>query len=154
MKASEMNKAKYWLTTVLKDNDSPTGGVAHENETLLEFLESCSEGNIEEMDMTNVNMMLKECGILPIDFNFTKERQDLAVMAALYVGNLASEIDPMKVNPHCDYDSFTVIYKCVNFANRYDFEMCEECGEWVIDTEVAREDAFRFAEDMIKEILS
>ena len=84
----------------------------------------------------------------------TRERRDYAVMIALYFGNMSAQIDAVKQSVACDYDSFDVINMCTRLADGYDFVMCKEENdnedEWLIDTERAREDAFKFAEGMIK----
>ncbi len=80
----------------------------------------------------------------------TRERKDYAVMIALYFGNMSAQIQ----SAVCDYDSFDVINMCTRLADGYDFVMCKEENdnedEWLIDTERAREDAFKFAKGMIK----
>lgn len=136
MKLSELNKAKYWFATQLYDDETSRGGIAHECETLQEFLESCCDGNIEEMDMKNVNITLKECGIKPIDYQLKKERKQFAVMIGMYFRG------------YSDDDTLRTITDIIEFADNYDFEMREEYGDWVIDTELAREAAMDFAEQL------
>ena len=85
--------------------------------------------------------------------DLTKERVDFAVMIAIYFGNLVSQIDPTEGNLRCDYDSFWIIRQIADFANSYDFEMCEEGDEWLINTETAREVTFQFADSLVKEMI-
>lgn len=137
MKASELNKAKYWLNAKLRDDYSPYGGTSYSEETLKEFLEEAVEINnraIDEMDMHRVNKMLEYCGIKPIDYKFTDERKQFAVMIGMYFGSMS------------DDDRLCLIDDIVKFADNYDFDMVEEDGKWVIDTEKAREAAWNEAE--------
>ena len=137
MKASELNKAKYWLNVKLRDDDTPYGGISHSEETLKEFLEEAAEVNnraIDEMDMDRVNNMLKNCGIKPIDYKFTNERKQFAVMIGMYFGSMS------------DDDTLATINKIIDFANNHDFDMSFEDGEWVINTEMARHVAWKEAE--------
>ena len=137
MKASELNKAKYWLNVKLRDDDTPYGGISHSEETLKEFLEEAAEVNnraIDEMDMDRVNNMLKNCGIKPIDYKFTNERKQFAVMIGMYFGTMS------------DDDTLATINKIIDFANNHDFDMSFEDGEWVINTEMARHVAWKGAE--------
>lgn len=137
MKASELNKAKYWLNVKLRDDDTPYGGISHSQETLKEFLEEAAEVNnraIDEMDMDRVNYMLKNCGIKPIDYKFTNERKQFAVMIGMYFGTMS------------DDDTLVTINKIIDFANNHDFDMSFENGEWVINTEMARHIAWKEAE--------
>ena len=136
MKASELNKAKYWLNVKLRDDDTPYGGISHSTETLKEFLEEAAEINnrgIDEMDMYRVNNMLENCGIKPIDYRFTNERKQFAVMIGMYFGSM------------CDDDRLCLIDDIIQFADNYDFDVVEENGEWLIDTEKAREVAWKEA---------
>lgn len=137
MKASELNKAKYWLNVKLKDDDTLYGGISHSEETLKEFLEETAEVNnrkIDEMDMYRVNNMLEICGIKPIGYEFTNERKQFAVMIGLYFGSMS------------DDDRLSLIDDIVKFADNYDFDMVEENGEWVIDIGKARKAAWNEAE--------
>lgn len=152
MKASELNKAKYWFNTELQDDDTPAGGTAHVRETLIEFLGETFDGkDIDDLTMDEINVALKECGIKPIDYQLAKERADFAVMTALYFGNRAAQIDVKGVR--YDYDSFMVINNIIAFATSHDFEMCEDNGNIEIDTEVAREKAFEYADQLARWIL-
>ena len=137
MKASELNKAKYWLNVKLRDDDTPYGGISHSEETLKEFLEEAAEVNnraIDEMDMDRVNNMLENCGIKPIDYKFTNERKQFAVMIGMYFGSMS------------DDDTLATINKIIDFANNHDFDMSFENGEWVVNTEMARHIAWKEAE--------
>ena len=87
-----------------------------------------------------------------LGMDLTKERVDFAVMTALYVGNLSAQIDPTEWSAPCDYDSFDIINDCIKFANEYDFDMEFYNNEWVIDTGLAREAAFKFAEQEVKKL--
>ena len=88
-----------------------------------------------------------------LKMDLTKERLDYAAMIGIYVGNKAAQIDPTEAVVYYDYDSFWIIRQIANFANSYDFEMCEEGDEWLIDTETAREVAFQFADGLVKEMI-
>jgi len=64
-----MNLKKVILDTVLKDDETSTGGTSHSRETLQEFME------VAEIPQTcllgYINMRLKESGIKPINpFNY------------------------------------------------------------------------------------
>jgi len=96
--------------------------------------------------------MLKECGIQPIDYKFTEERKDFAVMIGIYVGNLAAQIDLSDCPMNRDYDSLEVIYKCIEIANNHDFEM-GYYDEWLIETGVERDNAFKYAEKIVEEMI-
>ena len=137
MKASELNKAKYWLNVKLRDDDTPYGGISHSEETLKEFLEEAAEVNnraIDEMDIDRVNNMLENCGIKPIDYKFTNERKQFAVMIGMYFGTMS------------DDDTLATINKIIDFANNHDFDMSFENREWVVNTEMARHIAWKEAE--------
>ena len=68
--AEKKTKAGFYLNTELFDDDSPYGGIAHRGETLREFIEDAYElydsTGIENLDMEEVNAMLKVCGIRTI----------------------------------------------------------------------------------------
>jgi len=52
---------------VLEDDASETGGVAFMGETVLDFMLSLDECDVEEMNsVDDLNDALKECGIKPI----------------------------------------------------------------------------------------
>ena len=91
-----------------------------------------------------------------LKIDLTKERKDFAIMTALYVGNKAAQIDPTEWNCTCDYDSFPIIQACTTFADTYDFDMESDNpddDEWFIDTELAREAAYTFADEIIKGLI-
>ena len=147
MKASELTKAKYYFNTVLKDDGTECGGTAHLGETLFEFLEDRNDefgiydvSKIGDADMDDVNYDLISCGIEPIDYQLTNERRQFAVMIGVYFGEQS------------DDDRLATISKIVDFANTYDFEMENDDGEWVINTELARDVAMKFAKELAKEV--
>lgn len=53
-----------YLNTVLEDDTSPNGGVSFSGETLFDFLEEIGDDHI--YTMTQVNKVLRECGIKEI----------------------------------------------------------------------------------------
>ena len=144
MKASELTKAKYYLNTELKDDATEYGGIAYRGETLKEFICDAYELNdttgIDELEMSEVNDKLISCGIEPIDYQLTNERRQFAVMIGIYFGEQS------------DDDRLVTISKIVNFANTYDFEMENDDGEWVINTELARDVAMKFAKELAEEV--
>lgn len=54
------------LNLFLEDDDTETGGVAHSEERLADFVEEILYED-EDGIMTMINQKLKECGIKPID---------------------------------------------------------------------------------------
>ena len=55
---------------VLEDDNDPTtgGGIAFRGETVLDFLLSIDECDVEEMNsVDDLNKALHECGIMPIE---------------------------------------------------------------------------------------
>ena len=143
MKASELTKAKYYLDEVLRDDETYEGGISYDGETLRDFLETADceielgVDDIGDIEMSDVNPMLIHCGIKPIDYTLKRERETFIAMLGVYYGE----------NEHHS-DSLNRITQLVNFARSYDFEMCEEDGYWVIDTELAREAAYEFARSL------
>ena len=105
-----------------------------------------------EDELSEINRRERNCmKASELKIDLTKERIDFAVMTALYFGNMSGNVDPTEWNFSCDYDSFQVIEACIKFAKNYDFNMISECDdEWFIDTELAREAAFDFADKMMK----
>ncbi len=140
MKASELTKAKYYFNTVLKDDGTECGGTAHSGETLFEFLEDRDISRIGDADMGDVNYDLIACGIEPIDYQLTNERRQFAVMIGIYFGEQS------------DDDRLVTISKIVDFANTYDFEMENDDGKWVINTELARDVAMKFAKELAEAV--
>ena len=67
--AEKKTKSGFYLNTELFDDGSPYGGIAHRGETLKEFLEDAYDSDdIEDLDMEEVNSMLKACGIKQIPY--------------------------------------------------------------------------------------
>ena len=67
--AEKKTKAGFYFNTELLDDSSPYGGIAHRGETLKEFLEETYDSDdIENLDMEEVNTMLKACGIRQIPY--------------------------------------------------------------------------------------
>lgn len=60
-----MNDIKKLLKVKLKDDNTATGGVSHDEETLSEFLEVIEWDTNAKLD--NINNELKANGILPIN---------------------------------------------------------------------------------------
>lgn len=56
---------KHW-SDILSDDDTPTGGTAHTDETLGEFIETVEEQEDHLVTLDEVNGWLKDCGICPI----------------------------------------------------------------------------------------
>ena len=64
-----MNLKKLILNTVLKDDETATGGTSHSHETLEEYMEIA--GIPESYLLGSINIHLKESGIKPINpFNY------------------------------------------------------------------------------------
>ncbi|HCU7653968.1 TPA: hypothetical protein OVC47_001554 [Staphylococcus aureus] len=64
-----MNYKDLILNTILKDDDTSTGGKSHDKETLIEFMNEV--GINHDAMLGTINYTLKQCGILPInEFNY------------------------------------------------------------------------------------
>ena len=70
-----------------------------------------------------------------------KERPVFAAMIAFYVGSKTEG----------GLDSIFILNRCCKIADEYDFDLVSSDAGWVIDTEKAREDAERFAEELIRD---
>lgn len=68
-----------------------------------------------------------------------KERPVFAAMIAFYIGSKTKG----------GLDSIFILDRCCKIAGGYDFNLVSSDAGWVIDTEKAREDAERFAKDLI-----
>ena len=53
-----------YLDALLEDNDSETGGIAFEGETVMDFMLDCVDENLNSVE--DLNIFLKECGINPV----------------------------------------------------------------------------------------
>ena len=71
------------------------------------------------------------------EWNDTQERKDLAVLTGIYYSEMYSGDDTLRS-----------VQKIVKFADKYDFELIEQYGDIVIDTDKAREDAYKFAKSL------
>ena len=134
-----ITKAKYYLNTELKDDDTEYGGIAYCGETLKEFicdaygLKLNDATKIDELEMSEVNDKLISCGIQPVYYHFEKERKDFIAMVAMYYGQAYGS------------DSLKDLRTIVKFAEEYDFDVEEYHGEWLINTEAARNAAYDYA---------
>ena len=139
MKMSELARAAHWLDTKLQDDETPTGGIAFRGETLKDFLcDALDFESYKNAKMSVINPMLKSCGIKPIDYQFANERKQFSVMIGIYLGALS------------DDDRLCLINDIIKAANEYDFDMTNEDGEWLINTENARFAAQKIAEELAK----
>lgn len=57
---------KMYLTTVLEDDNTPQGGISYQGETLEEFLTEVGI-NYKDITLTEVNQLLQENGIKPVN---------------------------------------------------------------------------------------
>lgn len=74
---------------------------------------------------------------------FEQERLTFMCMVAFYFG---------EINTEADSDSIKNLNVIRDFAMSYDFPVIENDGDYVIDTEIARDDASTFAKKHLKEI--
>lgn len=77
---------------------------------------------------------LKNCDLI-------KERQMFACLIAFHIGALSEGW----------LDGLDIIDECISIAYSYDFEMeCEDDGEYLIVTEIAREAAEKMAAEIVE----
>ena len=70
-----------------------------------------------------------------------KERPVFAAMIAFYVGSKTEG----------ELDSIFILNRCCKIADVYNFDLVSSDAGWVINTEKAREDAERFAKELIRD---
>ena len=158
-------KAKIYLNTELFDDDSPYGGTAHRGETLKEFLEETYDsGNIEDLDMEEVNSMLKACGIKPIpifkedkDFKLYKyEFYDyddvLWIPEGFTDGSYHNDVCPRATKIlNDDEDSFIEINIWQDYKNP-DLRDDPDAPRFILDIDVDYEQIFIYKTDDLNEI--
>lgn len=155
MRSSEMNTAKYWLNTELR-NGYGLGSTDFTYKTLWDFLyetqdtsefESAEDFDnyIEQMEMCDVNDILVDSGIAPVLYNFERERKHLAVLIGVYIGELS-------VNRNLYNDSISLMDVVTNYADTVDLDIIEENDHYVIDTEAMREIAKEYAVHMVEHL--
>lgn len=162
MKSSKMDIAKYWFNTELHDGYGSAGGTGSAHETLLDHLLETEDSRdygidqdaeheeefikaLGEIEMYEVNNSLVDCGIAPVLYDFEEERKQLAALIALYVGE-------MSVGKDLNNDSISIMKMITDFADNVDLDIIEEDGEYLIDTEAMREQAQKFASELIEKL--
>lgn len=73
--------------------------------------------------------------------NIEEQRPIFAAMIGSYVGSETGG----------NIDNIFVFNRCWEFAKKYDFVLISSSEGWLIDTEVAREDAEKFTKELVRD---